>query len=615
MQTFWIRAVILICGLAVSWWAYRFAVLLPNIPRPLNRRWVHVLLAGLIGVLAGAAMSGSGFPLAKVHDEFSYLLLADTLASGRLANPSPPHPEHFETFHVLVEPTYASKYQPGQGMILAIGRVLLGHAGWGSCLATGLAAASLCWMLGRVVGPMWGLVGGLLVALNYQFQQDWTHSYWGGQLALAGGALVIGSLGKFRRPPRLSDPITLAVGGGLLFWTRPYEGLVLFAFVMTLHLIKRWRRELSISGFAKKFAVPLMITAAPFLVFSAVYNKAVTGSAWVMPYALYESTHSEIPIFFWQQSRSADVPQIDVFESYQQRYLAEAETQMTLSGWWAFKTRAITDALRLISDRFHPLWVLPWLALFFVPLRDTWLPLAIVLLSWIANAVVLFSFPHYFAPFFPAYVWLSMLGLRHFARWLAASRPAAAAGIAVVVAQTLIFAGSLFWLPRDESQFAEARQDIASTVLERNGRGLVFVRYGADHNPDLEWVYNDASLAESDLIWARDLGIEQNRELMNAFPEHEPWILRVDPQAMGAMPYAEFFAQLDQALAVARSQPESAAAWQQAIALQGIYGDPNLALRWAQDLVRRNPADPAARELLMMVREQLGTAPPPVPLP
>jgi len=75
-----------------------------------------VVFAGCIAIMALLHE-----PVPRVHDEFSYLLLADTLAHGRLVNPAPPLPEFFERFHVITKPAYASKYFPAQGVFLAIG--------------------------------------------------------------------------------------------------------------------------------------------------------------------------------------------------------------------------------------------------------------------------------------------------------------------------------------------------------------------------------------------------------------------------------------------------------------------------------------------------------------
>ena len=210
-----------------------------------RHRVLSVVLAGVAAlVLRAALLPIEPIPQPIIHDEFSFFLMSDTFAHGRVANPTHPMWSHLDATYVNQKPTYVSKYFPGHGVLLALGQVVFGHPFWGVWLSIGIMCAALCWMLQGWFPPFWALLGALLAMIRLGTFSYWANSYFGAALPAIGGALVLGALPRMKRRQRVVDSLLMGLGFVLLASSRPLEGLIFSLPIVTALLVWIWKRKL-----------------------------------------------------------------------------------------------------------------------------------------------------------------------------------------------------------------------------------------------------------------------------------------------------------------------------------------------------------------------------------
>jgi hypothetical protein len=360
-----------------------------------QKRRLAIVAIGAIAILSRVALlPWQSVPQPKVHDEFSYLLAGDTFAHGRLANP--PHPLwiFFDTFHVIQHPSYASLYPPGQGMALAVGK-LLGQPWVGVLLSAAVMCMAFTWMLQAWVPPQWALLGGMLVWARFSLFSYWINSYWGGAVAATGAALVLGALARIWDHRRMRDAIIFGIGAGILAVSRPVEGAI-FTFPVALALLW-WAIRLDRATRAtaiRRILLPvaaLVICAAGFVAF---YNSRVTGSPTIFPHFV-EQKMITTAIFLWQHDKPPISYANPQFEDFYHNFLPglyQASWPAAIGQWWYkagdFWEFFLGPALSI------PFLALPWI----LKKPCNWLLLVQFTLSAFGLWIIVYYHAHYAAP-------------------------------------------------------------------------------------------------------------------------------------------------------------------------------------------------------------------------
>jgi len=502
--------------------------------------WSMVILAILPIGLRLALLPHHPAPIPDIYDEFGHILVADTLRHFRLANPPHAFSRFFETFFVLQQPTYSSIYPLGQGFALALGWNLFGHP-WAGVLLTTAAFCSLCcWMLLGWTTPGWALAGGLLAVFEFGPLSRWTNSYWGGSFAAAAGCLVFGALPRLRRYPRWRNAALLGIGFATHFLIRPYESIFLGLAIAGYVIL--WPPKINQVRCAAIFAA----FVAPAVGLSLLQNKEVTGKWTELPYSLSQYQYGVPAALTFQRD---PVPHRSL--TPQQRL--EYELQIAFRG--GLKDTISSFLLRLeYRVRYYrfffyaPLYLA--IPFFFASFRDhrfIWVAATLLLFALGTNFFPAFQL-HYVAGVTSLFVLVSIVGLEQLSRF----SPQAARLLFVLCAvQFFLWYGlhifenssiSAALLPYEtwdgiNHDNAEPRREVAAQLAKLPGKILVFVRYSPNHVFQQEWVYNAADIDASRIVWARDLGTEEDEKLRAYYPDREALLLEPDVSPPRLKPY------------------------------------------------------------------------------
>lgn len=553
-QDFNLLEVALVAG---GWWAWNKGWR-PRYPAWLRipRLWVRhpaltalALVGGIIAVRL-ALIPLLPVPVPLVTDEFSHLLLADTLAHGRLANPTPKFWQHFESLHIIQRPHYASNYFPGQALFLAAGIVALKSAWSGVLAGCAFFLLALYWALRGWMPARWALFGVLLAALRFGVASYWVNAFHGGFVPAAGGALVLGACVRLHRRAGFAGGAALGLGLAILAVTRPFEGV---AFSVPLVVMLAWDYHRRLRELFR-IAVPALALTGAALVGLGVYLKHVTGSPFVTAYQISQRTYGWPVALAWTPPPHIENRHLEMANYYAYEVGEHAKVADPIN---------FVEYFVLHLEEYWRFFLGPVLTLPLLMLGGVWRrkkalfagaagALAAILLEGAAS-------PHYLAPAAAVLIAILVECCRHLQAARIRILPLLPATMALVL--TLRIAAQGMGLPYTQKlnfqtwccrvEGDQNKPRITAELAKIPGNHLVFVKAKTDPNNLYQWIYNSADLKSSRFVWARDLGDAENAPLAASMTGRSVWM--VDPNVNPAT-----LAPYDPAAGAAPATPKTA---------------------------------------------------------
>jgi predicted PurR-regulated permease PerM len=310
--------------------------------------------------------------------------------------------------------------------------------------------------------------------------------------------------------------------------TRPFEFVLLVAIVILFFVPMR---SLAIAALVLLPAFGLML----------LQNKQVTGSWTTLPYQLSRYQYGIPATFTFQQNPIPHRPltveqQID----YDAQIDVHGKTTDTVGSYLA----RLGGRVRFYRFFFlAPLYLaVPWFLPALRQYRFAWIVIALGLL-WLGDAFYPYFYPHYIAAATCVFLLVSVISLEKVSRW---NREAATLILVLCLAHFVFWYGVhlngnpnlLLALSPEESwdsidNYSAGYSDLTGRIAINNrlaaeaGKQLVFVRYYPQRTAR-EWIQNAADIDQSRVVWALDLGPDEDAILRRYYRDRHAWLLEPD---------------------------------------------------------------------------------------
>lgn len=506
--------------------------------RALASRWAPAVF-GVLTALAGWYVWGSLSQTSVIHDESAYLLQARLFTHLHWTGPARPLPAFFEQMYVLVSPVLASKYPPGNSLVLAPG-VLLGLPGLPVILLNG-ASGALVFALGRRFG---GAAVALLAWTLWitSFPVLYFHAMYLSEVPTSFSWLLAWwGLLRWRERGRARDLAVTAAAVGLCTISRPLTGVALALPVLATVVAILVRRHRSGKAIAWRTLTPALVVGIAAIAIIPLWNWRTTGDVRLSPLAEYTSRYVPFdrPGF---GATKAELPSAEL--PWDQRITSAAFYADHVEHTLARLPRNAAQRLRfIVHDMFYDwragLGVFALVGIFALP-AAAWIAVA----AYVLQFLLYLSYAHgpswtlYYIEGMPLLAFLAALGIAVVGRRVLragapahSATPTASGGALAAIAAVLVL---LAILP-GERTVAMVRGQIAgdhqlydtfrALVRQRipQGRAIVFVRYARTHNDGLALVRNDPWLDQSRVWTVYDRGPDDAR-LIALAPDRTPYL-------------------------------------------------------------------------------------------